>query len=318
MLEALQPRQFVTANPEAAGIGRLFLFLAAVRLWSVLVGAGYAALSALVPAWPGAPVVVGMTVTRVLGFAVPALLYVAASDLDVSAALPGREDAGAVLTAMATATALLAGAALVSNLAFGTAVAALYQHWYSPAVDFAFVARTTLVPAAAEAVGVGLLLFAVVQTRLRDLTTGEHAVALTVVVAAVFYNAPAFSLSVGRLSPETVALFAVSVAVSVALGLSLGLVYRGLVRGEDEAVLTRGHAPVLAVGALGALSVALTLLEFPQVVPSVLWLAALAAAATGYERTGTVWTPLATIFAYEVVLGVVVYLEVVTGLTPAV
>lgn len=56
--------------------------------------------------------------------------------------------------------------------------------------------------------------------------------------------------------------------------------------------------------------------EVTQVVTNLVWLVVVDAVGYGYNRTESLWTAIATIFAYRAVLGYTVYVEVVSGLAP--
>jgi hypothetical protein len=313
MFEALHPRRFRRENPEAVAIGRLFVVLAAVHLWTLAVATGYAQFSSAARVWSAAPLVLGAFVTDVLGFGLAALAYVSRRRLDVPTGAPAvsRTLLVAVLTPLC-----LVGVVALGAHAGDTSLAALSQRTYSPTVELSFLVQTALVPAGFEAVGTGLLLFAAVQTRLSDVTTPAAAVVLTPVVAGVFFHAPMEALSLGRLDAVAFLLFALSVVVSVGVGLTAGLLYRGLRRDDLNSVLRPAYAPVLVVGGVGLLGALLELVELPHGVVDVLSLVVVAVAAVAYARTRSVWTPIATLFIYHVAVGAVTFLEVTAGLAP--
>lgn len=317
MPDALHHRRFGRLRPEALGIGTLFVFLSVVHLWTALVGFGYARLSSLAPALPEAPILVGTFVTAVLGYGLPTVVYVHLRDLDVPIGRPDGDAGRGLLVAVGVPIGLVAGVALVGHVLVGTSVAAINQTYYSPDVGLPFLVRTTVLPAAFGALGTGALLFGVVQTRLRDLTTPRVAVGLTTVVAGVFYFLPTANLSPGRVDGVALALFGASVLVGVCVGMALGLAYRGIARDDLDGVVSVTYAPILILGGLGALAIVqTTLVDLPGAVTDLALLGAVAAGAYGYDRTRSLWTPVASVFVYRAALGVAVYLEVIYGFAP--
>lgn len=302
-------RRFRHRNPAAVGIGGLFLFLAIVRVWAVLVGAGYAALRSAVAGWPEAPILFGTIVTFLVGFGLPALASIRLRGLAVPVTLPVTTQRWAVLAFLLSPVVLVAAVSLLGPIAFGRSVAELAQRSYSPHVGVLFLVQTTVIPALVRGLGVGLLFFGVVHTRLRTVTSPSVAVGLTAVVAGVFVHLPMETLRLGRVDAVMLALFAVSVLASLFIGLTLGLCYRGLTGSDQPTALRWREVPVVFLGALGALAVIDTMVRDPGFVLNLLWLVVISIGALGYNRTRSVWTPVAMVVAYRLSIGAAVFLE---------
>ncbi|MFB6161336.1 MAG: hypothetical protein ABEJ61_09205 [Haloferacaceae archaeon] len=300
-------------NPASVGLGALFVVVAAVQVWTRLVGLAFVAVEPALPAFAGSPIALGSVATYGLGMSLGALAYVRLRGIDLRVALPSREHLPTVAATTLAPAGLVLGTAAVAA-AVDTTYSAIAQRYISPDAPTAFVLSTLLVPALAGAVGHALLYHGVVQERVRALTDPEHAVGLTTVLVGVVVAVPLTSPNPLSLDPANLAIFGVTLLVTVAVGASVGLLYRGTVRESVDSVRDVRYLPVVAVGLFGLVAAALELAEFSTAAFDLLRLATVAVAAYGYERTRTLLAPTLAVAAFRVTSAFVPYAEAVFGL----
>lgn len=306
--------QFHDHNPEAVAIGGLFLFLALVRVWNVLVGAGFQAVGRIAPGLQTMPIVLGSFVTGVLGFGLPAIGYLYLRGWTIPIGRPRMADPRVLLGAVISPIAIVAIVGIVGNGIFGRSISSLTQQYYSPDVSPIFLVRMTVLPALFGSVGICLVVYGVVQTRLRELTPESSAIVLTTIVAGVFYYLPMETLSTATVDSALVVLFLVSVLTSVIIGMAVGLLYRGVVTDDFERLLGIEQAAIIILGTLGVVAMLETMLRDPGFVFDMIWVLILGIGAYGYSTARSIWIPIATIFLFRLSVRVAVYAEAIVGI----
>lgn len=301
-------------NPEAVAIGSLFLALFAVNAWATLVAkAGYRPLSGVVGGDLVGVFVVPALLVHVVGFALGAVVYARVRNLEIPSGLPGRDRIRVVVSVVLAPVALVAVAGLVGHGLLDSTVSEMAQLRYSPEINPIYLVPSSFVPSLLRGVGYGLLFYAVVHERLRDVTTPRHALVLTPAVVGFFWEVHS-EVQSGIFDPSAMVHFVVLVAVSVGFGASLGLIYRGAVRSPVEDLVRPAYVPVFVLGLLGVAGVVTGIADYPTGILDGARLAAFAAATYGYERTRSVWVPILVVAAFPAAVDVACYLEAVTGL----
>lgn len=316
MFESYHPLRFRRERPGAARLGILFLVVAGVGIWSSLVSFVF---SRTLPfeEFPY-PLFAGVTVYYLVGYVVPVVGYSRVVDLNIPWERPDADHLRMTLATLAVPVVLVAVVSFVGNHAVGISVSELVRLYYAPTVGIEYVLWSAGITALLRGIGVGLLLFGMVQTVLREVTAAGHAAGLTAFFALSFEVLP-FTLTPGQLDAPMVALFVLAVAVSVAVGTTIGLVYRTVVRqGEPLASLREGpYVPLVVVGAVGLVLLLQGMAEFPDIVTVPMWTLVVGAGAVAVERSRSVWPGVAAVVVYELAVAVTVYVEVVMGFAPA-
>lgn len=311
-------RRELGRNPEAVGVGSLFVVLFAVHAWSALVGSvGYRQFDALLAIDRFWAFVFPIFLVQVVGVAGGAFLYARARNHPIPFGVPDRNRLRVVGAVAAAPVALIALTAL-AGYALDATVSEMAQMRYSPEVQLSFLVYTSFVPAVLRGVGYGLLFFGVVHERLRDVASPRHALVLTPVVAGFFHLLSGESLLTHQFDPIAVLHFLTLLLVGVAFGACVGLLYRGTTRDSLPDVLRFAYVPVFVIGLLGFVGVAMELAELPTGAVDALWLATFAVAAYGYERARSVWVPVAVVAVFAAALDVAAVLEAVAGIAPPV
>ena len=316
VLNQYHPSQFRRAFPAATRLCSVLLFLAGVGAWTAVVTT--VAARFILPDDPSPPFVVGTVGYYLVGHGLAAVGYILARRIDVGVGLPGLGDAPVVVVAWSAPVALIGALWLVGTVT-GVTVSELTRTQYAASVGRLFFLQTAGGPAVTKALAVGVLLFGVVQERLRAVIAPGHAVGLTVLVAGVFDLLPFVPTGTPLLPP--VLLFGFGVLVSLVAGAAVGIVYQFAVRADttssaDTLSLIRGsdYLPLIAVGGIGILLILTGLAEFPEVVMTPLWMVVVGTGAFAYERTGSLWPAVVTVFVYEFGLSLAAYVEALLGL----
>ena len=263
----------------------------------------------------------GQVAAYLVGVGGSAVVYARLRGLDVGTGLPRRDRLGTALAAVVAPAAVAALVAVVVNAAFGAPFGVVVTNQaYSPRGGVGGVLRLTAARAAFEGVGFGLLSVVTYASLGRAVvSTPTRGVALAAGLLA-YFHAVLWDGAVTLVSfPSVQRLVAVPLlaAATVAAGVSLGLAYRGVVERSLRPVYRPAFVPVYALGLFAPAAAATTVAEFSDAVELLLWACAFAAAAFGYERTRSVWVPMAAIAAFRLGLALIGYAEAVLGLTGA-
>lgn len=242
----------------------------------------------------------------VLGVGLASVAYLRLRGLPVALSRPSSP---AALVALVAPAALVFVAVLAGD-ALGTPVdTAINPRRYAPVVSLRDVLPTVAVPAVFVAAGRALLVCGVVhETVRRRVAGGPRALALTTALAAVVQFYPLGVDGVGSLfesaayEPARFVLLAVGMLAAVCLGFALGLAYRAVDARDWEAAVAVRYAPAYAVAVVG---VGVLALDPGTVVDDLLSVVAFAAAAFGYDRSGSLWVAVGSLAAFETAVGVV-------------
>lgn len=312
MFDAYRPSQLRRECPAAARLASLFVVLAAVGVSTMLVSGGYTRFVA--PHISLAPILVGSAVHYLAGHGLIAAGAIRHWRLDVGVGLPDRGDVPVTLAAVLLPVALIGGIGLLGNAIGDATISTLTKSRYATTVGWAYLLRVAGAPAALNALGVGLLLFGVVQERLRETVAPDHAIVLTVFVAGVFELLPFVFSRVP--DPPLVVVFALAVAISIVAGVAVGVVYHAALRTGTASPVTvldelrdSGQLPIAIAGGLATLLILSGLAEFPDIIMRPMWMLVVGTGAIAYERTRSLWPAMLTVFVYKFGLSLAVYAE---------
>lgn len=324
VLDSLR-RRFDTV--EAGELAALFLVLAGVDLWAALVHAGYVTATRSRVFSVGPPetiIVVGQFALYLVGTALAVVVYACLRGFSLPLGPPVGTARTVVATVLAPA-ALVALTGVLGAVSVGPGVGPILGKAYAPTATVRFLVGTNVVPAVFAGVARAFVVCVAVHETVRvRVAVGDstHAVVLSSAVAAfgwvVTVDAGAMrSLLLGVRNPTLAVGAVASVFVGVCFGASVGLLYRCLARGSAEDVLRLCHGPVLGIGLLGV-AAGLAALFDPVDVFDLLSVVAFAVAVYGYERTRSLWVPVASLATFTASFDVVAYAEAVFGLLPPV
>jgi len=295
----------------ALGLGALFAALVAITVWTSAVGV----LARLASRWvDGAPMalLVVSALTSLAGLALGAVTYARYRDLDIGFAPPRRGSWPTALAVTLAPAALAVCVAVAGNALFDAGLSAMTQRWIDPDASVGALIRLAVVPAAFVSVGYGLLFCGVVYEGVRDLRPGR-AVAVATTLVGVFWLLP---VDVGPFPTTPGA--AVEVALSLVFGVAFGMAVGVLARHRRTAAPLRSlearHVAVLVLAAVGVLGLGTDLAPLAQTAGDLLWIAAFGIGLLGYERTRSVWVPVASLAAFQTALVAVIYVEARVGL----
>ncbi|WP_424000963.1 hypothetical protein ACOZ4I_15070 [Haloarcula salina] len=295
----------------ALGLGALFAALVAISVWTSAVGT----LARLATRWvDGASLalLVVSAITSLGGLALGAVAYAWYRDLDLRLALPRQGSWSTALAVTLAPAALAVCVAIAGNTLFDTGLSAMTQRWVSADASAGSLIRLAVLPAAFVSVGYGLLFCGVVYEGVRDLLP-EHAVSVAASLVAVFWLLP---IDVGPFptTPGAVIEVVLSLVFGVAFGMAVGVLSRHRRSDAPLRSLEARHAAVLALAAVGVLGLATDLTPLAQTVGDLLWVAAFGIGLSGYERTRSVWVPIAALAVFQTVLVAVIHVEAQLGL----
>lgn len=317
MVDALHRRLRGDGRSVAAGLARLSLVVVALTVWAAFVGAAYWPVAAALPGWFSGAVPVNLLFNRPVGLVVGALAYLRVRGADVLLMPPEPSRRRSVLGAALVPATLVCVAAFVGTTVFETPLSVMVGSSYGPRVGVEFFLRHEVLPAVLFALGSSALWYGVIQERVRELASPDHTVALTVLLAWLAESLPfADGVTSVRTGPNTALLLGIAVVATVSLWFSVGVVYRSIVRGSCEGLLHLRYAPAFALGSLMLATALAGLFDFPAGGYGILRVVALGAGAYGYERTRSLWTPTATLVAFNVAVETVLVAEAALGVVP--
>lgn len=295
----------------ALGLGALFAALVAISVWTSAVGTVARLASRWVDGASMALLVVS-AFTSLGGLALGAVAYAWYRDIDLGFALPRQGSWPTALAVTFAPAALAVCVAIAGNTLFDTGLSAMTQRWVSADASVGALIRLAVVPAAFVSVGYGLLFCGVVYEGVRD-HLPEHAVSVAASLVGVFWLLP---VDVGPFptTPGAVIEVVLSLVFGVAFGMAVGVLSRHRRTGASLRSLEARHVAVLAVAAAGVLGLATDLAPLAQTAGDLLWIAAFGIGLLGYERTRSVWVPVASLAAFQTALVAVISAEARLGL----
>ncbi|MFB6309269.1 MAG: hypothetical protein ABEH35_08065 [Haloarculaceae archaeon] len=309
-LQRIAPQFDRPLDPTAVRFGLLFAVVVGLTFWTAVVAAALRPVSGLLGGFPWSFVVLS-GLTALIGLGLGSLAYAQYRDLSLSFAVPGQATWPVVVAAVLAPPILVAVTTVIGNAVFDVPLSAIEQRWISPDAPIQLLLATSAIPAVFLGLGYGLL-STVVFERVRDVVGDDHGVALAATLVGFYWLLPA---DIGSASVGGLIELGLSLIVGVAFAMSLALAYRHVEPDEGtDARLDLRYLPVVVVAAIGLVGIGLELTELPRAVGDLLWVAALAVAILGYERTRSPWVPALSLAAFQIAVGVGVYAEAVLGL----
>lgn len=302
----------VRRQPLAVALALLFAFLFALRLWVAAVGLAFEPLSNVLPGSLGSPFVIGVVLTWGVGFGLAVAAYVRVTEVSLPLGWPRRGGWLAVVAAVVVPTTAVVVVAAVANGVLGSNFGAVVRRGYGAAAPLGFVLRVTVPWALFGAIGYGLVFHGIVLGTLRELVPAGVAVVLTAAVAGVYRVIDAPTLP----DPPALAVFLLASVVTVALGFTLGLGYRAWRDDSLAAVADWRFAPVVALGLLGVVAVGSELTGVHDLLRWGMWVLTVGVGAHATARSDSLWSGVAALLAYLLLVDLVTYAEVLVGLAP--
>lgn len=304
-LQTLPAELDVSLPDEARELGRLSVFLVCLTLAT---GLAYWLNLRL----RSVPVVGPLSAPGIAGLVLPTLAYARLRGLRLPVAPPRLEQVGHVATVVLAPLLALLATSVVTMVAFDASFAALVGWTYYPQTPVVDVLSRATTNSLLGRGWYGLLVVVLVEfvrTRVGMRSTG--AVAFTGATGMYFHSVlrdTGLSLVTADAAWRFY-VFAILLAATIAGGITLGFVYRGAVERSLRVVYRPLYVPVFALGIFLFAAFATILAEVPGGFEHALWGFAFGSAALGYERTDSIWVPLAVLLLFDVGFRLVFFFE---------
>lgn len=317
MFAVIRDRLDAFAPREAVELGTVLASIVAIGVWATIVAIGYTELVGTFPD-PSAPVSISVAafVPQVFGISLGALVYMRLRGLDINTSLP-RLDLATLAVIIAPVVAV--GVVSLVGTIVGVHVSTISQTMFAPRpVALGQLLFVSVLPQALAGVGYGLLVAGVMHETIRDrvAVSPDHAIGITTAVFVFVRFTPiAYSDIVTALSAfvDTAQFILLTMAIltSIGFGAALGLVYRAVATGNFEEAVALRYSPMYAFGAFGLFAMVSEFGDLLGVAHNALFVIAAVSAVYGYERTRSLWVPVATFVLFTAAIPIVAYLEAV-------